>query len=178
MAQTDLRSKTDVTFVLLFMVLAIIGCLCALSTFFLSPTDAAGNFYDLAPFFFGLTLAGGGSAGMVAMRGRYQIAWPILLITITLWMIGALTFAFGLSAIFYYDEPADFTMNLGYVVGLCIGPGLLLAAIGQLLYGFEAWRGMKQRRGESQTAVSPDTLAPDWLKSLKAAERTQLNYDE
>ncbi|MBK8985606.1 MAG: hypothetical protein IPM39_05930 [Chloroflexi bacterium] len=178
MSPTSLRSKTDVVVIGLFLTLSVVAFLGALSTIMLSLVNPQAPFYDLGPFFFGLSLAAGGSAAMVAMRGRYQIVWPILLITIVLWMMGAVILSFGLSAVFYYDQRVDFDTNVGYVVGLCIGPGLLLAAIGQLLYGFEAWRGMKQRREGWYTAVSANDLTPDWLKSLKAAERARLNYDE
>lgn len=177
MAQTSRRSRVDIAFVVLFFALAGVGLLCAFSTLFLTAPGTQEPFYDLAPFFLGLALAGGGGAAMFLARTYFRIAGPILLITTLLWTMGALVFAFGLSALFYYEETVDFTVNLGYVVGLCIGPGLLLAAIGQLLYGFEAWRGIKQRREEG-TAVPAANASADWLKALKAQEKRRLETDE
>ena len=177
MAQTSPRSKMDVALIFALLALAGGGFLCALSTFFLTSANTHEPFYDLAPFFLGLALAAGGGAMMFLARHHYRIAWPILLITVLLWMMGATIFGFGLSAVFYYEETADFSLNLGYVVGLCIGPGLLLAALGQLLYGFEAWRGLKQRR-EEETAVSAQDQKPDWLTALKSAEKNRPRAEE
>jgi len=168
MAFEDKPAKKDIIFSLIFLGLAVLGLLAALSTLVLTAPETQAPFYDLAPFFLGLALAGGGVAVMGLARAYFRIAWLIVVITAVLWLMGTLLFAFGLSAIFYYDETADFAVNLGYVVGLCLGPGLLLAAIGLLLYLFEARRGRRQKR----------EAAADWLHRLKSEEQANLENDD
>ncbi|MCB8988860.1 MAG: hypothetical protein H6661_14055 [Ardenticatenaceae bacterium] len=174
MDQKQQRSRGDLALIFLFFMVAGMGLLAAVSTLFLKSPETQTPFYDLAPFFLGLALAGGGAAIMTLVRSYFRIAGVILVITLALWLMGALIFAFGLSAIFYYDDTVDFTMNLGYVVGLCLGPGLLLATIGLLLYAFEAQRGLKQRREETSLAADDATRQ----RALKRQERAKLEREE
>lgn len=172
MSQKSSRFTIDIALIAFFGLLAALGCLCSFSSVMLSLADAEKTFYEIAPFFLGLTLAGGGSAAMVALRQRFKMGWPLLIVAIILWSMGSAVFAFGLMAAMLYDEPNEFASNLGYSVGLCIGPGLFLALIGLFVFGYEAWR-----ETEGDAFVSPDESANDWLESVKVVEKSKLDDD-
>lgn len=177
MTQPRTTISTDKILFTIFILLALLGCALASGTLFLSLAASGESLYVLAPSFLGLTMAGGGGAAMVVMRRRYQMAWPILLIAVALWVWGTLVFGLGVSSAFFYDEPAQFTSNFGYAVGLCIGPGVLLMAISQLLYGFEALRG-KKRSEVATTAVAGKGSQADWITTLKAQEKSRLGNSD
>jgi hypothetical protein len=176
MAQNPSRSGADIVLIVFFGLLAAVGCFCSFFAVVMTVAEPGDTSYELAPFFFGLTLAGAGSMAMIAMRARYKMGWPLLLVALVLWSMGSAVFAFGLTATFMYDEPTEFASNLGYSVGLCIGPGAFLAVIGLFLFGYEAWRGSKREDDEASDADdSPDESASDWLKSVKANEKSKLD---
>ncbi|MFO7682453.1 MAG: hypothetical protein R6X34_20640 [Chloroflexota bacterium] len=172
MSKSSSRSTADIALIIFFGLLAGLGCLCSFFAVVLTFAEPGEGNYELAPFFLGLTLAGVGSMAMVALRKRYKMGWPLLVVALILWSMGSAVFAFGLTATFMYDEPNDFISNLGYSVGLCIAPGAFLALIGLFVFGFEAWR-----ETEGDVFVSPDEDADEWLKSVKANEKSKLDED-
>jgi uncharacterized membrane protein HdeD (DUF308 family) len=155
--------------------LAAVGCFCSFFAGVMAIAEPGEDNLAMALLFFGLTLAGGGSIAMIAMRQRYKLGWPMLLVAVILWSIGAILFASGLMAALMYDEPNQFMSNLGYSVGLCIGPGGFLALIGLFLFGYEAYR--ETGKGEDETEPTPDDSADEWLKSVKADEKSKLDED-
>jgi hypothetical protein len=166
------RSTADIVLIVFFGLLAGLGCLCSFFSMVLAAIQPGEGIITLAPIFFGLTLAGVGSMAMISMRQRYKMGWPLLLVSILLWSMGAAVFAFGLAATFMYDEPTEFLSNLGYSVGLCIAPGAFVAVVGLFIFGYEAWR-----ETEGDVSVSPDEGADEWLKSVKADEKSKLDED-
>ncbi|MBP6471490.1 MAG: hypothetical protein KBE23_09860 [Chloroflexi bacterium] len=173
------RKFTGETLVVAFFgFLTVVGCVCAASVLALSSPGTGETFYELAPFFLGLALASVGGAVMVGLRRRFNVAGPILLVAMVVWFMGATIFAFGLLATLLYDEPAKFLPNLGFAVGMCLGPGALLALIAMFLYAFEARRGMKKERARGETAVSHPSNEADWLQSLKADEKARFDSDQ
>ena len=175
MSQNSSRSGADIALIVFFGLLAAVGCFCSFFAVVLAFTNPGENNLAIALLFFGLTLAGGGSIAMIAMRQRYHMGWPMLLVAVILWSIGAMTFAFGLMGALMYDEPTEFMSNLGYSVGLCIGPGAFLAVIGLFLFGYEAWR--ETGGDEEEETSTPDESASEWLKSVKADEKSKLDDD-
>ena len=175
MSQNSSRSGADIALIVFFGLLAAVGCFCSFFAVVMTVVEPGEGNFELAPFFFGLTLAGVGSMAMIAMRQRYKMGWPMLLVAIVLWSMGSAVFAFGLTATFMYDEPTEFMSNLGYSVGLCIGPGAFLAVIGLFLFGYEAYR--ETGGDEEEETPTPDESASDWLKSVKADEKSKLDDD-
>lgn len=153
-----------------FGALAIISCLCGTGVLLLAGVDNTETFYELLPLLLGTSVALMITAGLVLFRRRQNIGGLHLLISVLLWLAGAVVFAFGLTAIFLYDESTGFFSNLGYSVGLCLLPGAILALLGLLLYVLEARRGGK-------TAVSSPDDSSDWLESIKAEEKSKLDDD-
>lgn len=153
-----------------FVALAIASCLCGTIMPLIAGIDNAEISYELIPFLLGTAVALMITAGLVLFRRRRNIGGMYLLISMLLWLTGSAVFAFGLTAIFLYDEPTEFFSNLGYSVGLCLLPGAFLALLGLLLYALEAGRGRK-------TAVSPSDDSSDWLESIKAEEKAKLDDD-
>lgn len=175
MTQNSSRSGADIALIVFFGLLAAVGCFCSFFAVVMAFTNPGENNLAMALLFFGLTLAGGGSIIMIALRQRYHMGWPMLLVALLLWSIGAMMFAFGLMAALMYDEPNQFLSNLGFSVGLCMGPGLFLAAIGLFLFGYEAYR---ETGGVAEDDVpTSDKSADEWLKSVKADEKSQLDDD-
>ncbi len=172
MSRSSSRSTADIILIVFFGLLAGLGCLCSFFAMVMTVAEPGEENYALAPFFLGLTLAGVGSMAMVALRRRYKMGWPLLGVALILWSMGSAVFAFGLTATFTYDEPNDFISNLGYSVGLCIAPGAFLALIGLFVFGFEAWRETEQ-----DDSPLPDESASDWLKSVKADEKSKMDED-
>lgn len=166
MAQNSSRSTADVILIVCFGLLAVVGCVCSLFSMVWAAAEPDEGLFVLAALFLGLVLAGVGSMGMVLLRQRYHMGWPLLVVGILLWSMGVVIFSFGLAAIFLYDEPTEFMSNLGFSVGLCMMPGAFLAMIGLFVFGYEARR---------ETAVSPDEDADEWLKSVKADEKSRLD---
>ena len=146
MTQTRPNISPDKALVFLCIFFALVGVLGVIVAAFLSLSAAGRLLHTFHPFLFGLVTASGGSAAMIVMRRRYLMPWPILLIAILLWTIGALTFAYGVTAALSIGEISGFNVNLGYTIGLCLGPGVLLMAIAHLLYGFEAGLGKKREK--------------------------------
>ena len=175
MAQVSSRSTVENGLILFFGLLALLGCLCSSSVMLLPVADAEATYYEIAPLFLGLTLAGVGSGAMVWLRRRYRMGWPLLAVAMVLWSMGSVVFAFGLTATMLYDEPNEFLSNFGFAVGICIAPGLFLALIGLFLFWVEARKGRKEGAGE--TAVSPDESADEWLELIKAEEKSKLEED-
>ena len=175
MSQNSSRSGADIALIVFFGLLAAVGCFCSFFAVVMAVTDPGENDLAMALLFFGLTLAGGGSIAMIAMRQRYKMGWPMLLVAVILWSIGAMAFAFGLMATLMVDEPNEFLSNLGYSVGLCIGPGAFLAVIGLFLFGYEAYR--ETGGVEADGVPSPEDSADEWLKSVKADEKSKLDDD-
>jgi hypothetical protein len=175
MAQNSSRSGADYALITFFGLLAAVGCFCSFFAVVMAFAEPGEDNLAMALLFFGLTLAGGGSIAMIAMRQRYHMGWPMLLVAVILWSIGSMAFAFGLMGALMYDEPNQFLSNLGYSVGLCLGPGAFLAVIGLFLFGYEAYR---ETGGDVEEDVpTPDKNADEWLKSVKADEKSKLDDD-
>ena len=178
MGSSGTKFTGETLVVAFFGFLTVVGCVCAASVLALSSPGTGETFYELAPFFLGLALASVGGAGMVGLRRRFHVAGPILLVAVVIWFIGSTIFAFGLMAALLYDEPAEFLPNLGFAVGMCLGPGAFLALIALFLYAFEARRGMQRERTSGETAVSHPSNESDGLKSLTADEKARFDSDQ
>ncbi len=166
------RGTADTVLIVIFGLLAGVGCLCSFCSMVMAAAEPDKGLFVLAAICVGLMLAGVGSMVMVLLRQRYHMGWPLLVVSLLLWSIGAVVFSFGLAAIFLYDEPTEFLSNLGFSVGLCIAPGAFLAVIGLFVFGYEAWR-----ETEGDVSVSPNEGADQWLKSVKADEKSKLDED-
>jgi hypothetical protein len=96
---------------------------------------------ELFPAVFGIAVGALGVMAMVWFHRRYPMSWLILLAAAIMWFIGGGLFALGISATFL--GTAEFAENLGFAVGLCMGPGGFLALAGLALYIFAARRSRK-----------------------------------
>ena len=175
MAQNSSRSGADVALIVFFGLLAAVGCFFSFFAGVMAFTNPGEDNLAIALLFLGLTLAGGGSIAMIAMRQRYHMGWPMLLVAVVLWSMGSMAFAFGLMGALMYDEPNEFMSNLGYSVGLCIGPGGFLAVVGLFLFGYEAYR--ETGSDEEEGVPTTDKSADEWLKSVKTDEKSKLDDD-
>jgi hypothetical protein len=146
MTQTRVTISPDKALFFLFISLALAALFGIVVIGFLSLAVDGEALHIFHPFLIGLAMASGGSAAMIVMRRRYLMPWPILIIATGLWTVGALAFAYGVTTTLFTGETSGFDANLGYTIGLCMGPGVLLMAIAHLLYGFEAGLGKKRER--------------------------------
>lgn len=98
----------------------------------------------LVPVFVGPSAGAAGVILMTWFRHRLRIAWIPLFIASFLWFSGATLFAFTGFAALDFDEPSRFLPNLGYSLGLCLVPGVILAGMGVLMYWSDAVRNRPQ----------------------------------
>lgn len=103
------------------------------------------EYVTLVPVFLGPTAGAIGAALMILYRQRLHIGWIPLLIAAFLWFVGASLLAFTGFAVFDVDEPSELLPNLGYSLGLCLAPGVILAGMGVLLYWSDAIRNRPNR---------------------------------
>lgn len=146
MTQTRASSSPDKALFFLFALVALAGLLGVLLIGAFSLVVDGQALHAFHPFLIGLVMAAGGSAAMIVMRRRYLMPWPILIIATMLWTVGTLAFAYGVSTAMFAGQTSGLNDNMGYTIGLCLGPGVLLMAIAHLLYGFEAGQGKKRER--------------------------------
>ncbi|MCO5189760.1 MAG: hypothetical protein M9918_16390 [Anaerolineae bacterium] len=119
------------------------------SSFFTEP-----EYITLAPVFLGPTAGAIGAGLMILYRQRLHIGWVPLLIAASLWFIGASLLAFTGFAAFDVNEPSEFWSNLGFSLGLCLVPGILLAGMGIVLYWSDAARNRSQKAPDEATIVT------------------------
>lgn len=169
MKHTDEKNGriAQVTLLTVFGLMTIIGCCLMLMPFLASINPDNETHFELLPWFFGIVIGGGVSMGMVWLRSRWRVDWVPFAIAVTLWLVGATLFFFGGTAVFLYDEPAEFASNLGFSVGLCMAPGILFIVLSFLIYIYHA----RRNRSQDKSLSSLDPAA--WIDHLKEDEHEQ-----
>ncbi|MCA9933020.1 MAG: hypothetical protein H6662_02515 [Ardenticatenaceae bacterium] len=149
---------------LFFSLLGMAGCLLAFLMLLGSAAEPGETYFEMLPFLMGLIITAVGGILMSWLRQRLRIGWTTTAITLLLWLVGTALLFFGGTAVFLYDEPAEFMSNLGFAMALCIVPGGLLTLFALALYGYSAWRG-----NQSQAKAAPDEA--EWIETLKEQEK-------
>lgn len=157
--------------ILLFAMMSLSGCLLAFLVTLTSATAGENErFYELIPTFVGVMVAGLGGVFMTSLRRRYRMGWLALTALLVVWLLGTALFFFGGTAVFFYEEPSQFTANLGFALGLCLVPGGLLILLTLGLYLLFVWRSRRSAATPDLSETRPADEA-EWIQTLKDAEK-------
>jgi len=146
----------EVALVTLMGVVALCG-LMMVGFSFIPPVEMPGDLATLL-WGFGPIAAGAGSAAMLWFRDRRKPASAMLVLAIVSWILGANLLGFGGFGTFSPESSQSFLENLGFAVTLCGMPGVVLTALGAILYRKDRNRPPIEQAGPQRAAPKPATV--------------------